>query len=240
MRNETGGGSKKLICLLCDSQFSQAVSWCSLFLLKPDDRVCQSCRNKLQIIKGAICPLCGRPQTAHEVCADCEAWKSRIDDGLRLSQNRSVYLYNDMMKETLARMKFRGDAAIISAFKNDFSSEFSAVYPDKRLVLVPIPLSEERKAERGFNQSQMLAECLNRPILNPLIRLNNEKQSKKKKTERLLSEHVFETKNSSVEGMDIVLIDDLYTTGATLHYAARCLLEKGKAGSVSSFTLVRS
>ncbi|MBD5018204.1 comF operon protein ComFC, partial [Xanthomonas citri pv. citri] len=75
---------------------------------------------------------------------------------------------------------------------------------------------------------------------HPLIRLNNEKQSKKKKTERLLSECIFDTKNNSAEGMNIILIDDLYTTGATLHFAARCLLEKGKAASVSSFTLIRS
>ncbi|MCY8296804.1 amidophosphoribosyltransferase, partial [Bacillus inaquosorum] len=74
----------------------------------------------------------------------------------------------------------------------------------------------------------------------PLIRLNNEKQSKKKKTERLLSERIFDTKNNSAEGMNIILIDDLYTTGATLNFAARCLLEKGKARSVASFTLIRS
>ncbi|AUZ28760.1 amidophosphoribosyltransferase [Bacillus subtilis] len=229
-----------MICLLCDSQFSQAVTWRALFLLKPDEKVCHSCRSKLKKITGHICTICGRPQSVDAVCRDCEAWKSRVSHSLLLRQNRSVYTYNDMMKETLSRFKFRGDAKIINAFKSDFSSAFSEVYPDKHFVLVPIPLSKEREEERGFNQAQLLAECLNRPIRHPLIRLNNEKQSKKKKTERLLSERIFDTKNNSAIGMNIILIDDLYTTGATLHFAARCLLRKGKAASVASFTLIRS
>ncbi|MCE0738225.1 MULTISPECIES: ComF family protein [Bacillus] len=240
MPNKAGGGIHKLICLLCDSQFSQAVTWSALFLLKPDEKVCHSCRSKFKKITGQICTLCGRPQSVHAVCRDCEVWKSRVSDSLLLRQNRSVYTYNEMMKETLSRFKFRGDAEIINAFKSDFSSAFSEVYPDKHFVLVPIPLSKEREEERGFNQAQLLAECLDRPIHHPLIRLNNEKQSKKKKTERLLSERIFDTKNNSAEGMNIILIDDLYTTGATLNFAARCLLEKGKARSVASFTLIRS
>ncbi|WP_162103973.1 MULTISPECIES: double zinc ribbon domain-containing protein [Bacillus] len=240
MPNEARGGTHKLICLLCDSQMSQPVTWRALFLLKPDEKVCHSCRSKLKKITGHVCIQCGRPQPVSSVCKDCEAWKSRVSHRLLLRQNRSVYTYNDIMKETLSRFKFRGDAEIINVFKSDFSSAFSKVYPDKHFVLVPIPLSKERKEERGFNQAQLLAECLDRPICQPLIRLNNEKQSKKKKTERLLSASIFDTKNKSVEGMDIILIDDLYTTGATLHFAARCLLEKGKAASVASFTLIRS
>ncbi|NTU26090.1 amidophosphoribosyltransferase [Bacillus tequilensis] len=240
MPNKAGGGVHKLICLLCDSQFSQAVTWRALFLLKPDEKVCHSCRSKFKKITGHICSLCGRPQSVPAVCRDCEAWKSRISHSLLLRQNRSVYTYNDMMQETLSRFKFRGDAEIINAFKTDFSSTFSEVYPDKHFVLVPIPLSKEREEERGFNQAQLLAECLDRPIRHPLIRLNNEKQSKKKKAERLLSARIFDTKNNSVKGMNIILIDDLYTTGATLHFAASCLLEKGKAASVTSFTLIRS
>ncbi|ARW08483.1 ComF operon protein [Bacillus atrophaeus] len=125
-------------------------------------------------------------------------------------------------------------------FKTDFVSEFSTIYPEKSYVLIPIPLSEERKAERGFNQSELLAKCLGRPIIHSLTRLDNEKQSKKNKAERLLFKRVFDTEINSVGDMDVILIDDLYTTGATLHHAARCLLEKGKAGSVSSFTLIRS
>ncbi|MCI4138152.1 double zinc ribbon domain-containing protein [Bacillus vallismortis] len=240
MPKEAGGGIHKLICLLCDTPFSQPVTWRVLFLLRLEEKVCHSCRSKFKKITGHICPICGKPQSIHELCKDCETWKLRMNDSLLLRQNRSVYTYNNMMKETLSRFKFRGDAEIINAFKSDFSSTFSKVYPDKHVVLVPIPLSKEREKERGFNQAQLLAECLDRPIRHALFRLNNEKQSKKTKAERLLSEHIFDTKNNSVEGMNIILIDDLYTTGATLHFAARCLLEKGKASSVASFTLIRS
>ncbi|MCY9160518.1 double zinc ribbon domain-containing protein [Bacillus atrophaeus] len=240
MCDEKKRGAKKLNCLLCDSQFSQSLTWRSLFLLEPDEKVCHPCKKQLQRITGTVCPSCGRPQNTNEKCPDCTEWESRIDRGFLLSRNRSVYLYNEMMKESLARFKFRGDAELLHVFKTDFVSEFSTVYPEKSYVLIPIPLSEERKAERGFNQSELLAKCLDRPIIHSLTRLDNEKQSKKNKAERLLFKRVFDTEINSVEDMDVILIDDLYTTGATLHHAARCLLEKGKAGSVSSFTLIRS
>nr|MDH3098476.1 hypothetical protein [Bacillus velezensis] len=71
-----------------------------------------------------------------------------------LRQNRSVYLYNDAMKDSLARFKFRGDAKIIQAFERDFAAGFKAAYPSNTHTLIPIPLSGERLAERGFNQSE--------------------------------------------------------------------------------------
>ncbi|UTQ10202.1 hypothetical protein NMK97_18605 [Bacillus amyloliquefaciens] len=50
----------------------------------------------------------------------------------------------------------------------------------------------------------------------------------------------FSAAENSAEGMNVILIDDIYTTGATLHQAAEVLLTAGKASSVSSFTLIRS
>nr|WP_302622239.1 phosphoribosyltransferase family protein [Bacillus velezensis] len=85
-----------------------------------------------------------------------------------------------------------------------------------------------------------MASLLGMPVIFPLIRLNNEKQSKKSKTERLSAEKKFSAAENSAEGMNVILIDDIYTTGATLHQAAEVLLTAGKASSVSSFTLIRS
>nr|WP_269390630.1 phosphoribosyltransferase family protein [Bacillus amyloliquefaciens] len=144
------------------------------------------------------------------------------------------------MKDSLARFKFRGDTKIIQTFERDFTAGFKAAYPANTHILVPIPLSPERLAERGFNQSELLASLLGMPVISPLIRLNNEKQSKKSKTERLSAEKKFSAAENSAEGMNVILIDDIYTTGATLHQAAEALLTAGKALSVSSFTLIRS
>ena len=154
---------------------------------------------------------------------------------LLLRQNRSVYLYNDAMKDSL-RFKFRGDAKIIQAFERDFAAGFKAAYPSNTHTLIPIPLSGERLAERGFNQSELLSARNARHF--PLIRLNNENNPKRAKQKGCPQKSFQQPK--TLEGMNVILIDDIYTTGATLHQAAEVLLTAGKASSVSSFTLIRS
>lgn len=187
-----------------------------------------------------MCPKCGRPQESEELCGDCVKWEADPLTRSLLRQNRSVYIYNTFMKEVLARFKFRGDAELVFAFAPSFINAFHQYCRRTPAVLVPIPLSEERKAERGFNQAERLASLLKRPVMHPLLRIENEKQSKKSRKERIKPKTVFRTEKGSVKNLDIILIDDLYTTGATLHHAADCLMTSGEAKSVSSFTLIRS
>ncbi|MGW5993821.1 ComF family protein [Bacillus altitudinis] len=154
--------------------------------------------------------------------------------------NRSVYAYNDFMKDILARFKFRGDTALADLFKKDVQSAFKRSFSIKEPVLVPIPLSKERLKERGFNQSMMLASMIGGPILEPLIKVHQRKQSKKRKNERLHQQKLFQLRQANpIVLKDIILIDDIYTTGATVYHAAKILKDAG-AKSVSSFTLIRS
>jgi competence protein ComFC len=191
-------------------------------------------------VTGILCKKCGRQQISDELCPDCEKWEADLVTRGLLTKNRSVFLYTEDMKEALARFKFRGDIELVYAFESAFLSTFKAAYPKHSCSLVPLPLSEERMKERGFNQSELLASLINLPIIHPLIRNTNEKQSKKSRYERLSQEDIFSTDRHSVLGKDLILIDDLYTTGSTLHQAAYCLKKIGGANSISSFTLIRS
>ncbi|MCC9088380.1 ComF family protein [Bacillus pumilus] len=117
---------------------------------------------------------------------------------------------------------------------------FKRSFSIKKPVLIPIPLSKERLKERGFNQSVVLASLIGMPILQPLVKIHQSKQSKKSKNERLDQKGLFQLKQSDATlQKDIVLIDDIYTTGATIYDAAKILKDAG-AKSVSSFTLIRS
>ncbi|MED1740744.1 ComF family protein [Bacillus swezeyi] len=229
-----------LNCLICEAPLSHSLSWHALFFLHAEEKICGECKESFIEIKGTVCRKCGRPQDNEKLCRDCFKWEADAKTRSLLQQNRSVYLYNSFMKETLSRFKFRGDAALVSAFAPSFIRTFQKHFRQTRFALVPIPLSEERKIERGFNQAERLASLLKRPVLHPLIRTENEKQSKKSRAERLKQKTVFKTDKGSVKGLSVLLIDDLYTTGATLHHAARCLKVDGEADLVSSYTLIRS
>ncbi|WP_234898348.1 ComF family protein [Bacillus altitudinis] len=76
--------------------------------------------------------------------------------------------------------------------------------------------------------------------MEPLIKVHQSKQSKKRKNERLHQQNLFQLRQSNpIVLKDVVLIDDIYTTGATVYHAAKILKGAG-AKSVSSFTLIRS
>jgi len=228
-----------LNCQICEGHFVPAFTWKS-FLLLNDDRLCVACKNDLVKIERPICPTCGRAQSNDQMCQDCDRWNERPDSTKVLVKNRSVYTYNELMKDVLARFKFRGDTALVELFKRDVQAAFKHSFSIKEPLLIPIPLSHERLTERGFNQSVIIASLIGKPILQPLVKIHQSKQSKKKKNERLDQKGLFQIKHTDViVQRDIILVDDIYTTGATIYDAARILKDAG-AKSVSSFTLIRS
>ncbi|MCM3162350.1 hypothetical protein M3607_12875 [Metabacillus litoralis] len=145
------------------------------------------------------------------------------------------------MKELLATFKFRGDAALVEVFQNEFLASYKAHYLQKKLDFgIPIPLSLERLYERGFNQAKLLADYIPLAPSDALSRIHHEKQSKKSRHERLTASNVFSvTDSSKIRNKKILLIDDIYTTGSTLRHASKVLKDNG-AASVSSLTLIRS
>jgi competence protein ComFC len=232
-------------CLICHTPYNPTVSWLHFLTLKKESCLCAKCRNALMRINGEICDSCGRPFAGLEplhrqgrLCTDCVRWQEDDEWKDVLTKNRSVYMYDEFMKEVVALWKFRGDYAIVQAFQEEFCHEFDR-YFDHTFLIVPIPLSAERLYERGFNQAKALAELLALPIHELLHRHHLEKQSKKSRRERLRTENVFQLSGkTSLQDRHIVLIDDIYTTGTTLRHAAKVLLKAG-AASVSSFTLAR-
>ncbi|WP_242216753.1 ComF family protein [Bacillus cereus group sp. BfR-BA-01380] len=233
-------------CLLCDDVVSALPSWFSFFIEQDKRAVCTYCEQKFSYIIGDICADCGRSfqcladeYKKGEYCQDCLRWRQDPYFQHVYVKNRSVYVYNDWMKEVLARFKFRGDAALVQIFASAFANTFRQYFPHCNCI-VPIPLSLPRQYERGFNQAELLAACLSIPVMKTsLMRSDAEKQSKKTRAERLRrSRSFYFAAEESFHGKNIVLIDDVYTTGITVRQAAQCFYERG-AKNVSSLTLCR-
>lgn len=230
-------------CMLCHLSFEEVDSWATLFSLAAPDPLCSSCSDKFKKIEGERCGICSRPFSdvpgeyrEGNLCYDCVRWENDSHWQGVLKKNQSIYLYNDFAKDVISLYKFRGDYAISSIYKTPLKKAFKT-YFNPSYFIVPIPLSDERLYERGFNQASVLAGLLDMPIHEVLARTHLEKQSKKGRTERISGENVFRV-IGEVTDKDILLIDDIYTTGSTLRQAGKVLLEAG-AKSVSSLTLMR-
>lgn len=221
-------------CLNCFKRIEDSVHWSNFFKGQEERKLCEACLFNLQKITGARCTYCSR-QTNKKVCFDCKRWKQIHNN--YIESNYSIFVYNDFMKDLITKWKYRGDYKIAETFMDEFIEAFKHRFTFiKEPIIVPIPVSEERLRERAFNQAKQLARFLPGERVEALSRKHSEKQSKKKRVERIASENPF-----LVEGpiyKPVILVDDIYTTGSTLQHAAERLKEKG-CPAVYGFTLIR-
>ncbi|WP_312092858.1 ComF family protein [Niallia sp.] len=230
-----------MICVICLAPVTPDFNWTYLLSKEPECYLCTACKEKLEVIKGESCRICGRPLYLLDAvhvkdgrCHDCRRWDESVEWKGILESNQSLFLYNDFLKETIARFKYRGDFRIAASFLSFLPKNLG-----KNKVVIPIPLSDERLYERGFNQVEAVLFYAKIPYLNCLVRLHSEKQSKKTRKERLQIENLFSLEQKEqIIAQDILLVDDIYTTGSTLRNAAKVLKEAG-AKSITSFTIAR-
>ena len=120
--------------------------------------------------------------------------------------------------------------------------------PLKADVIVPLPLSKKRQLERGFNQAEVLAECVGKAIGVPVspgtlrrkLHSHRNRALMDRKGRELTVRNAFEVaERAEVNGRSVLLVDDVLTTGATASSCARAIKKKG-AASVTVFTLARA
>ena len=185
--------------------------------------LCDRCFSKITQQKPVLVRFAGSPLQAVLVCGE----------------------YRGVLKEAIHAFKYDGIKELAEPLSQLFikalaSSQFSFL---KKGIFVPIPLFTAHQNERGFNQSEILVNALFRQqkikIENSVLfkTENTQNQMKLKKAERLKNlKGAFEVKNKlQISGEEIVLVDDVMTTGATLFECAKVL---HRAGAKRVFGLV--
>lgn len=251
-------------CLLCEKPVHDAHSSLMMTHLfnheKLEDRylehlyrlpyLCETCKAQLEIPRSPYCFHCHKPLLRIEsvghsklVCGDC------LDHQGENQINRSAVLYNDFMKEKMALYKYRGKESLAKIFSYFLKIAYDLYFDKIQIDLVTcVPLHPNRLKERGFNQSQQLAEKLSDftgiPAHDILDRiLDTSKQSKRRKKERLQqlkgSIQLKANQKPYVKDKNVLIIDDIYTTGATIQECKEILKLSG-AKEVYSLTLCRA
>ncbi|MGP4040736.1 ComF family protein [Gracilibacillus sp. D59] len=229
-------------CLKCQEWISHPITWGTLFLPQEQTVLCNSCQSQLDRIEGDVCERCGRQMPKETICDDCRRWQTNQMYQDVLQYNRSLFSYTPFMQDIITQWKYQGDYQLKEIFNPYIKKEIQSLFPITSLTIVPIPLTNERLHDRAFNQAEAVAEIITDHYKNPVSHAlsrkasHSEKQSKKSRQQRITTKNPFfltETLET-----DVLLVDDIYTTGMTIHHAARLLKEAGCA-HMYSFTLVR-
>lgn len=194
--------------------------------------LCESCAIKIPQVENDLCLFCNRNFAIQGICDDCSS-STELD-------------------EIIAACKYKGTTIerAIHCFKFNFVEELAAPlanflalklrrlgYLDiiKTAILTPIPLHQKRFLERGFNQSDLLARALSRQVggaVNSEILKRVKYTSQQAKLERVarlenIKEAFVCVDPRMVVGREVFLIDDVFTSGATMNEAARTLKNAG-------------
>ena len=233
-----------------DLVFPRACLYCENSLEGGGGFLCRLCQNEIIFIDPPYCHGCGIPAdisydfpTENFECALCRKNSFSFDKA------RSLGPYDAALKKLIYHFKFKKQPGVmkdIAAFMADYFVQQEESW--EGFYVVPVPVFFRRMKERTFDQSFLIArevaKVLNLPLANGLLRRVRDTESQaqmKTKAER--------TKNikgafcvdrpDKVAGMNILLIDDVMTTGATVNEAAKILKRSG-AEQIHVFTLARA
>ena len=159
---------------------------------------------------------------------------------------RAATLYRDAVREALHAFKFGGKTGLCRPLGDLLADAGQTLLPEPRMdCLVPVPLHPARESERGFNQSLLLARRLARRWGLPVEKALRRVRPTRPQTDLSAGERranvrgAFVIRRARVAGARVLLIDDIFTTGATAAECARVLLAEGGARAVGVLTVAR-
>lgn len=208
---------------------------------------CAKCWHATRIFSGheTLCWKCGLPSTASVESEKWEQVRCRRCDALTFTAARACGIYEGAISASVLALKRE---PYVSAKITSLLIETASRYPlNQATRIIPVPLHTEREKVRGFNQANLIAQKLSTaaglPLIgNSLIRVSHTTKHRAgmDATDRLKTVNAaFRMVHPAVvSGEKILLVDDVFTTGATVSSCARVLLEAG-ATHVFVLTLAR-
>lgn len=194
--------------------------------------VCMPCNKKLSYIALPKCMKCGKQlyDESDEFCADCKRIKHEFTRGV------GVFSYNKNIKDAMYRFKYSN--------KRDYAMFFGSVlaerygYQIRRWnveAVIPVPLHRLKYLKRGYNQAELIAKELAKQTgllvdSKLLLRCRKTRAMKELNDEERVKnlQNAFKLSENIVKYKRVLLVDDIYTTGATMDACAGVL----KAGGV--------
>ncbi|MBE5745013.1 MAG: ComF family protein [Clostridiales bacterium] len=204
----------------------------------PTIRLCEECEARIERNDGKVCEKCGRKTVADGVCSTCK------DNLPTFTYGVSPFVYRAETAALVNRIK-NGNRRLAFYFGEQMTAAFLRRFPIESLaaeeiLIVPVPLSKEKRRERGYNQAEEIAEalfdCLRAQGVNAsldadvLYKKRDAEQQKhlgvtKRRENAVGAYHLH--KRKLCQGKTVLLVDDILTTGATGSACAKPIATAG-------------
>ena len=206
---------------------------------KPGTQWCDDCRSGLHRVQAMACPVCGTPSQQSALCADCRREPPAFD------WVRSWAEYDDGMRRVIHSLKYGNNVSLAQPLGQALAQLY-AHSPWTADAVTVVPMSRERRRARGYNQAALIARAFCRqtglPFQSALLKRIRQTASQvgKSRSERMQNvQSAFSASPRWADGKTILVIDDVYTTGATLRSCAHALKAAG-ALAVIGLTAARA
>jgi competence protein ComFC len=223
------------ICQLCEKERATAKS----------GFVCSKCWTQVRFIRAPFCERCGLPFdgdiTTKFECTNCREME------LHFSSARSAVVAKTIVLEIIHRFKY-SRALWFEPFLADLllREAVPVLRGQNWDFIAPVPLHSVKEREREFNQAELIAKHLSVatkiPLNNNLLRRVSPTMTQTRLTKQQRAENMrgaFAVRNGvKLNGEKIIVVDDVFTTGATTSACAKVLREAG-AGEVCVWTIAR-
>jgi ComF family protein len=208
---------------------------------------CESCWSGIQPIEGPLCPQCGRPFSSSIAlayspghrCGDCRAHPPHFDNVT------TPYPYEGTLAKGISLFKYQRQVSLVDPMMKLATPFLHSL--ERAEVILPVPLHRARLKKREFNQSLILADALGKLLKKPTLGHLLVKVSHTDRQVRLsrrlrrknLEKSLMILDEKAVSGKNVLLVDDVFTTGSTLNECAR-VLKKAGSREVYGFALART
>ena len=226
------------LCVLCDNKLVSAGERAT--------RLCAACSRQIKKIRPPYCVMCGRSLQGHtenvDRCWECCGRRCHYD------RSWSCALYEGTLREAIHRFKYSGKVSLLDLFSgllSNFLAENSGVHSGMDAVIA-VPLHSTKLREREFNQAQALAAVVAKQLriidASRCIRRSRPTRAQNELDRNQRFKNVrgaFAVADPRlVNGKNVLIVDDLYTTGATLDECGRVLRAAG-AQRIHCITVAR-
>ena len=219
---------KEILSKILDLFFPRRCTICDK-VIADDTGICPECEKRIKLLTGDVCMICGQKVNEGTLyCYDCSRKKH---DFIR---NFSVFEY-PVIRESLYRFKYQGRAEYAAYYaKQAYKLHGKGLSELQADAIIPVPLHISRYRKRGYNQAEEFAKevanLLYVPVKTGFIkRVKSTKALKKLDVSGRQNnlKKAFLIIQNDVKLNTIIVVDDIYTTGATIDAVARACKEAG-------------